>query len=188
MNVENFVKHIHNKDFILKDKDFQLIRIKKSHIELIRNWRNSPEISQYMLTQSHISQEDQEKWFNKINNACDCFYFIIYHKNTPIGVIQLYDIDNNTAVVGLYIAHADYINSGYAFKAIFLLGDFAFLELELEQWNIQIKKNNKRAIRFDTAIGFKKVKESNSLVDDYILTKEDFFKNKNSLMQYLKDF
>jgi len=57
-----------------------LQRLNINKIELIRNWRNDPKISQYMFSKDFITSEMQLEWFNKINNEFN-FYFILKYNN-----------------------------------------------------------------------------------------------------------
>ena len=41
----------------------KLERLTADKIELVRNWRNDPKISQYMEFRDHITAEMQKKWF-----------------------------------------------------------------------------------------------------------------------------
>ena len=36
-------------------------KIKKENLEMIRNWRNSPEISKYMYTNDYITKDHQKR-------------------------------------------------------------------------------------------------------------------------------
>ena len=45
-------------------------------IELVREWRNDPKISQYMEYREYITSEMQEKWFEETNNDKNYFFLI----------------------------------------------------------------------------------------------------------------
>ena len=49
--------------------DIKLVPMQKEHIELVREWRNSKEVSQYMYTENYISLEAQKEWFDFISNS-----------------------------------------------------------------------------------------------------------------------
>jgi hypothetical protein len=46
----------------------KLERLTADKIELVRNWRNDPKISQYMEFRDHITAEMQKKWFASVDN------------------------------------------------------------------------------------------------------------------------
>ena len=49
-----------------KRYDIILERLTLDKIELVRNWRNDPKISQYMDFKEYISPEMQLNWFIKL--------------------------------------------------------------------------------------------------------------------------
>ena len=69
-----------------------LTRLREDDIELVRKWRNSPGIQQYMEYREFITEEMQKKWFESINNLQN-FYFIIEYENKKIGLINTSNID-----------------------------------------------------------------------------------------------
>ena len=46
--------------------DIELIPLKEEHIEIIRNWRNSEDVSQYMYSDEFITPSMQKKWFQSL--------------------------------------------------------------------------------------------------------------------------
>jgi len=63
-----------------------LSRIKEEDIELVRYWRNKPDIKNTMIYRKYISKQQQKKWFASINNNNNYYYLIIYN-NEKIGLI-----------------------------------------------------------------------------------------------------
>ena len=60
--------------------DIKLRELKAEDIEMVRNWRNSKEVSQYMYTENHISPEQQKDWFEKISKDSSAQYWIIEYE------------------------------------------------------------------------------------------------------------
>ena len=50
---------------MLQKENVVLRRVENKDIEMIRNWRNDPKISQYMSFRDYITPEMQKKWFDK---------------------------------------------------------------------------------------------------------------------------
>ena len=61
----------------LTDYGVKLVQLTEDKIELVRQWRNSDKIKKYMEYRDYISPEMQQKWFNKISNTTNDFFFII---------------------------------------------------------------------------------------------------------------
>ena len=102
-----------------------LIRLKEEHLELVRKWRNNPEIQQHMEYQEYITPEMQKNWFSSINNIYNSYYIIEYEKKY-IGLINEKNIDyeNKTAEAGLFIWDKNYLNTH-----IPLLASLSMLEI-----------------------------------------------------------
>ncbi|GBU26652.1 hypothetical protein R84B8_00162 [Treponema sp. R8-4-B8] len=167
--------------------DIILERLTLDKIELVRNWRNDPKISQYMDFKEYISPEMQLKWFNKINNDNN-YYFIAVYNNENIGLVNIKDIDydKKCGEPGIFIYEDKYMNTGIGIRMALCNTDFAFECLKLEYLSGHIMANNKRAIRFNKAFGYlidegQKDKEKQR----YILTKERYLEYKEKMIKLL---
>lgn len=77
----------------ISNYDVSLELLTENKIEMVRQWRNDPKIQQYMEYRETITPEMQKKWFDKLNNGKDNFYFILQYKGEDIGLINVKDID-----------------------------------------------------------------------------------------------
>ena len=77
---------------ILTKGNISFRRLTIDDIELVRNWRNSQQINQYMAFRDYITPEMQVAWFHSINNMNN-LYFIIEYKNEKVGVFNGKDIN-----------------------------------------------------------------------------------------------
>ncbi len=89
-------------------------KIMEKDLGMILNWRMKPEVSQYLLTDVEYDMERQRKWFKKISEDDTCRYWLVYYKDTPIGVINLAAIDriNLQCSAGYYIGDMDHRQLG----------------------------------------------------------------------------
>ena len=139
---------------IVKKGNLLLRRITIDDIELVRNWRNSQQVKQYMAFRDHITPEMQLAWFQSINNQNN-MYFIFEYKDEKVGIFNVKDINwqERTMETGIFIAEEKYINT-----EIPLLAVLSFAELGLKIFNMSnfahILKSNKRAIRYNKMLGF----------------------------------
>lgn len=150
--------------------DIALIRLEAENIEMLRQWRNAPEIAKNMEFQSYITPEMQAEWFRKINNIHN-FYFLIRKNEEWLGMIHLSAINyhKNTADAGIFISNQSYINTSIPAHASFALLDFAFDDLKLKIIYIKVHKNNKKALKYNQHLGFLYTKDS--LNSDFIIMK-----------------
>lgn len=164
-----------------------LRRLTEDKIEMIRNWRNDPKIVQYMEYKEYITPEMQKKWFDKINNENN-YYFLIEVNSKEIGLINIRDI-NYTKLegeAGIYIYDDKFLNSDISFKSVTILFDFCFEQLSLERIIAHVLKTNKRAIKYNTALGFQLADANDPNTNQlYLLTKEQYTKKSIIIKQYL---
>ncbi len=134
---------------------------------MVRRWRNSPQISQFMLNQHEISPEEQISWFNKIKNDEKQAQFVLYYKEQPIGAGNLKNSGNKlynakTAESGYYIASEKYRGTFVAFLPALLMHEYAFTELKIKKLIANVKIDNSAAIRFNETLGYIKSDFENS--------------------------
>lgn len=161
----------------LQNYDVKLILLTKDKVELVRQWRNDPKISQYMEYRTYITPEMQQNWFNKINNGKN-FYFIINYNKEDIGLINIKDYDSiaKEGEAGVFIYEDKYINTDIAYRAHLVLFDYFFQNNIIEIIRSHILDENTRAIRFAQFLGSKKIFDK-----EYRLSKGDYLNNRNRL-------
>lgn len=139
----------------------ELIRLEEENIEMLRQWRNAPEIVKNMEFQEYITAEMQANWFHKINDINN-FYFLIKKDDKWLGMIHLSAINyhKNTGDAGIFISNQSYINTSIPAHSSFALLDFAFDDLKLKTIYIKVHKNNKKALKYNQHLGFLYTEES----------------------------
>jgi UDP-4-amino-4,6-dideoxy-N-acetyl-beta-L-altrosamine N-acetyltransferase len=122
---------------------------------LVREWRNSPKVSQFMDFKENISIEQQKLWFEYTVSSKN-IYFVIIKSALPIGLIHLdrFDNQNKSAYAGLFIGNEKFEGTGIAFKASLALLEFAFEELKLETIFAKVHVENAVAIAYNRNLGF----------------------------------
>lgn len=81
-------------------------KLDEKSIEIVRLWRNKPEISKFMYTDHIISKKEHQNWFNRIKDDEKTKFWVVYLEELPIGIVTLFDIDhkNKRCFWGYYIA------------------------------------------------------------------------------------
>lgn len=161
-------------------------------LEMVRRWRNSPEIAQHMLDQSYITAESQRKWFNALQHDESRAYWVAWFKEEPIGVVSLVNINRKegTAEPGMYIYPQQYRNNIVPFCAAFILNDYAFEELGLTLLLGKIFTDNEASIRFHEKCGYTKV--AKPLADEgkqlihYELTQANYEQAKQPIARFIR--
>lgn len=165
----------------------KLIRLKERDIELVRQKRNSDQIRQFMEYREYITPEMQEKWFRKINNIHNN-YFVIQNGNKKIGLINGAQINwekKETGSGGVFIWETEYWDTKVPLASSLLLTDTSVL-LGLERTYAKILRDNKKAIAFNKALGYRLIEgEENSYNQRYVLSMKDYVEKRNRLREKL---
>ena len=135
-----------------------LKKLKEPYLELVRSWRNNPEIRQYMYSSNYISEENQKRWFNSIKNDNTKAYYVIHYNDIPVGVVNLTDIDliNKKCSWGLYIGDMNVRGKGIASKVEQMVFDIVFNQLNLNRLEGEVFADNTKVIKLHEKNGFKK--------------------------------
>lgn len=153
-------------------------------IEMVRQWRTDPKISQYMEYRGKITPEMQERWFANLNNGVDNFYWIIKFNGEEIGLINVKDInyDEMSGESGVFIYSDKYLNSDVSYRAHLAMFDYVFEEVGLKIIYSHMLKTNPRAQRFGLFLGAHLAEGQENVENQlYIKTKEDYFNNPNRI-------
>ena len=148
---------------IIKGYGVSLERLSEKDLELVRVKRNSIEISQFMDYREIISPEMQQTWFNSINNINNLYYVITY-KNEKVGLINGAKIDWNkmeTASGGIFIWKEELWQTNVPLMANMLVMDISIF-LGLKKSFVKIMNSNKRAIQYNTMLGYEVWSDSES--------------------------
>lgn len=167
-----------------------LKKINENDLDLIRNWRNSDFVKQFMIYKENITPEMQKKWYQSVNNEFN-YYFIILSQDTPVGLANLKDIDNklNTAEWGVFLNSSKYLNGIIGIQSTISLLEFAFNELGLKLVRSRILLTNQSAVKFNKQLGVNVTEGDNGVVQGE-LTSINFNKKnqifKKILRKYIK--
>jgi UDP-4-amino-4,6-dideoxy-N-acetyl-beta-L-altrosamine N-acetyltransferase len=71
----------------------EFCKLLEEHLEIVRKWRMSPEVSKYMYTDPVITPEQQRNWYEKLKKDPIRRYWIIRVDADFVGVINFYNID-----------------------------------------------------------------------------------------------
>ena len=158
--------------------DIRLVTLTEDKIELVRNWRNSPDVNEYLLNRRKISREEQAAWFKRTIDSNN-HYLIIQYKGTDIGLIYTSrrDPEMKSVETNILIGEEPHRNSGIALKACLLFTNFLLEEDNRLILFSTVNKKNTNALGLDCYLGFKPYKEDKKLIF-LQLTHDDFMNSK----------
>ncbi len=162
---------------IITKGNYSYRRLTLDDIELVRQWRNSELVSQYMEYREEISPEMQLKWFHSIDNIYN-MYFIISYKGEKIGVINAKDInwEEKSMETGVFIGVKRFLNTEVPLLAVLIFGELGVSNFNLTAY-AHILKTNKRAIRYNKFMGFQLCEGQEDVENQlYKMTRESHLK------------
>ncbi|MDP5029279.1 GNAT family N-acetyltransferase [Paraglaciecola sp.] len=164
--------------------------VTEQELELIRQWRNDPAVSQFMLSQQLIDKEQQQAWFKKISNDSSQQHFMIRYKDQNIGVANIKacyqgeTLLNSRAIEpGLYIADERYRSNILAFAPTLLLNDYCFDVLGTACLKACVKADNQAALHYNSKLGYQIEKQADLV--EIVLYKDDYQRQSQGLKALL---
>lgn len=156
---------------MIAGKIVNLRPIERGDLPAMVAWRNNPRVLRAFFTQSRLTMQDQEVWYEKYCSRQDEKLFVIETKERKaVGTIGLSKIDriNRSAELGrLMIGDDDEIGNGFALDAVRTVVGFAFSQLNLNRIWLEVFSWNLAAINVYIRCGFRQegIKRQAVLVD-----------------------
>lgn len=171
---------------IITQYGIELKRITENDIELIRQWRNHPDIRKKMAFKKYITQKMQRKWFSSVDNKLN-YYFLINYKNESVGVINAKNLNLSEGYGegGIFIWDKNHLASDVPVLASLCLLNFVFDVIKVSNKSfIQILKTNPQAVNYNRALGYCLIPHQEKLINQwYVLTKEDYKRKAASIIK-----
>jgi UDP-4-amino-4,6-dideoxy-N-acetyl-beta-L-altrosamine N-acetyltransferase len=138
--------------------DINLRLLSVQDIEMVRSWRNSPEVASYMYNESYITEEQQGNWFNKISKDSNSIYWIIEYESKPLGLASVTGIDRtlNSCYWAFYLGDTSVRGGGIGAKVEFNVLDYVFTQLNLNKLRCEVFVSNDKVIKMHEKFGFRR--------------------------------
>lgn len=135
-----------------------LIDLTQDDIELVRAWRNSPEVAQYMYTDAQITAEQQQNWFERVGQDSRSKYWLIEGDGKKIGLASLTDINPtlSSCYWAFYLGNTSVRGGGIGAKVEFAVLDYVFNELKLNKLRCEVFTTNAKVIGMHEKFGFRR--------------------------------
>ncbi|MCC2615109.1 GNAT family N-acetyltransferase [Aestuariibacter halophilus] len=147
---------------ILQGYQVTLTPVGEDDLDLLRQWRNDPDIARQMLSQEPISEEQQQAWFKKISRDPAQQHFVIRFRDEPIGSANIKACGPGktlktatTIEPGLYIGDPRYRQNILAFAPTLVLNDYCFEQLGVQQLRAVVKATNTAALNYNQKLGYR---------------------------------
>ena len=131
-----------------------LRNLQPSDVHLLLEWRNGPDVAQYMFTNHVISVAEHETWFANVLQDARRQYWVITCDGHDLGLTSLDDLDmaNRRCSWAIYLAEESARGKGVGSAAEFLALTHAFESLFMNRLSCTVLATNKRMI--DLQLGF----------------------------------
>jgi UDP-4-amino-4,6-dideoxy-N-acetyl-beta-L-altrosamine N-acetyltransferase len=185
-----------NKDIIYTKGNFSyknFISLTDEEKLMVLNWRNHENIRKWMYNQDVIEKDSHFSFIKSLKKRKDCFYWLVFKKETPIGVFSLTDIDYQISQVapGYYLdPYREKTGSGFEF--IITSNRLIFEDFNVERRYGCILSTNRYPLLISIYIGT--VIEMEKCINGQkflcgTLTRENFFKGidkKENMKEFAK--
>ncbi|GAA6185383.1 MULTISPECIES: GNAT family N-acetyltransferase [Alteromonadaceae] len=175
---------------VLRGYQVSLREVQESDLPLLRAWRNDPEVSQFMISQAEISEEQQSAWFRKVSRDPSQQHFMIVYKDQDIGSLNIKSrvlgkplTQAHTIEPGLYIGAAKYRNNIIAFSPTLLINDYCFESLKCKKLVARVKSDNQAALNYNLKLGYQIVNQGDLI--EISLNFEDYQRDSKTLKALL---
>jgi len=127
-------------------------------LELVRTWRNSPAVAQYMYTADPISSEQQQAWYARISQDASVQYWLIYYQDRPVGVANLYAISsrNRSCYWAFYLGEENLHGSGIGAKVELAVLEYVFEKLKMNKLSCEVFVTNEKVVTMHEKFGFRR--------------------------------
>jgi RimJ/RimL family protein N-acetyltransferase len=130
-----------------------LTKIRRDHLDLLRDLKNKSWASTHNI--KFLNEDDQEKWFNKLDDTRNLFLIAGATNQPRIGLYKIQNIDwMNRKYDSAHDVFEKYRGKGYG-KLILEAGvDFGFEVLNMNRIDTEILRNNIKSISNAKYAGF----------------------------------
>lgn len=139
-------------------KELNLLDLTEEYIEVVRQWRNSPEVSKYMYTDAVITSEQQLLWFESITGDDRCKHWIIKYGDLNVGVASITDIDRSldSCYWAFYLGDTSIRGAGIGAKVECKILEYVFEVLKLNKLRCEVFNFNYSVIKMHEKFGFRR--------------------------------
>jgi UDP-4-amino-4,6-dideoxy-N-acetyl-beta-L-altrosamine N-acetyltransferase len=134
-----------------------LRRVVEADRDRLLAWRNSPEVAPYMYSDHLITPDEHALWFEAIEADPRRAYWIIELDRQPVGLVNLYDIDdvNNRCSWAYYLADPAARGQGVGAQVEFAMLDHVFTARGMNKLWCEVLADNAAVLKLHLSFGFK---------------------------------
>lgn len=133
-----------------------LAPFERTDLQRVQAWVNDPDMARDVNRVRPVTGIEHEKWYADLVTRADAVTFAVSHKGQTIGLCGLKTIDNRSrhAELWIYVGEPSSRGQGLGRRAIDLLTQFGFDQLNLHRIHLYVAAYNEKAVRTYLACGF----------------------------------
>ncbi|MBI5447033.1 MAG: UDP-4-amino-4,6-dideoxy-N-acetyl-beta-L-altrosamine N-acetyltransferase [Deltaproteobacteria bacterium] len=129
--------------------------LREEHLETVRRWRTSAEVSKYLYSDPVLSAEDQRVWYRRIAADPSCLYWVVTAEDTPVGLVSISAIQrvHKRCDWAYYIADPSMRGKGLGKIIEYNVQRFVFESLGLNKLCCEVFSFNEHVIQIHVKYG-----------------------------------
>lgn len=130
-------------------------RVKESHLDSVRKWRTSEEVTKYLYTDPAITKEDQKKWHQLIMQDMTRMDWVINADEKDVGVVYVYDINllNRRCFWSYYLGERSTRGKGIGRAIELNILRYVFEQLDLHKLCCEVFEWNDKVVKIHQKYG-----------------------------------
>lgn len=132
----------------------QLRDICDNELNLMRSWRNAPEVRANMYTQHEISDAEHFAWWARTRQREDQKYFMYEREGKPLGIVGFMLIDRINSNCSWAFYAAPDAPKGTGSRMEFLALEYIFTTMNLYKLHCEVLAFNAAVIKLHQKFGF----------------------------------
>jgi len=127
--------------------------MQQDDLEMVRSWRNHPDVRCHMLTQHEISAEEHAQWFGRVQQDPQRHVVLVHEQQQPLGLVHFTPVNPHGVVDwGFYLTPQAPKGSGSKLARMAL--NYAFKQQGWHKVCGQVISINAASRRFHLKMGF----------------------------------
>jgi UDP-4-amino-4,6-dideoxy-N-acetyl-beta-L-altrosamine N-acetyltransferase len=137
--------------------EIRLLKMNAGHLEKVRLWRMSKDVTDYMYTDPVITPEEQAEWFERVKLDGTKRFWIVNVDGLDVGLVSLYDIDfqNKRCFWAYYLADPSVRGKGVGGAIELNMLAYVFEVMNLNKLSCEVFAFNEKVVQIHKKYGSK---------------------------------
>ncbi len=172
-------------EIVLEGKYINIREVTSEDARFILSLRCDKEKSKY-LHETEYDVQKQIEYISRVRSLNDEWYFIIENKeHKPLGTYRIYDLRSDSFCIGSWLM-IDGCSYYETVEGEYLVKMFGFEKTGFNKFHFDVRKENKKVIRFHKLMGATRVGETEQDIL-FECTKNDYLKNVEKILKFVKN-